>query len=154
MNVEKFLEHYEVSPEGLVFSRRKKRILPQTNNGHGYLSVHTFLDNEDKRYCVHRLVAMCYIPNPLNKKEVNHIDGNKSNNQVSNLEWATKSENAKHKYSPTGQNMKHNKAHLIYKVNNNSELIGVFKSMAFCALISGLHINNITNDNYGIRSKI
>lgn len=52
--------------------------------------------NLDKQFCVHRLIAICFIPNPLNKKEVNHIDGNTENNHISNLEWATSRENHVH----------------------------------------------------------
>lgn len=58
-----------------------------------------------KQYKVHRLMAEAFIPNPLNKKTVNHIDGNTQNNTLSNLEWATHSENAQHAYthSKTGR---------------------------------------------------
>lgn len=55
-------------------------------------------NNISKRYFVHRLVATAFIPNHLNKPEVNHIDGNPSNNKIDNLEWCTGSENIVHSY--------------------------------------------------------
>lgn len=65
---------------------------------HDYCIV--ILSKNNKRHCfrVHRLVAQTFIPNPENKPQVNHIDGNKSNNKVSNLEWCTCSENLYHSY--------------------------------------------------------
>lgn len=65
----------------------------------GYLSV--YINREGQPGCmrlVHRLVAMAWIINPRNKPEVNHIDGNKLNNSVGNLEWVTHSENRTHAY--------------------------------------------------------
>lgn len=65
----------------------------------GYKRVQAVINGKRRTMGVHRLVAMAFIPNPGNKPDVNHIDGDKANNHVSNLEWSTKSENIKHGYS-------------------------------------------------------
>lgn len=82
---------------------------PQDNNG--YKQIQKFIDGKRRTLMVHRLVAMAFIPNPENKPEVNHIDGNKANNHYVNLEWTTKSENIKHGYD-TGllENVRKSKA--------------------------------------------
>ena len=64
----------------------------------GYLETHLYINNKNKVFKVHRLVAMAFIPNPENKPEVNHKDGNKQNNSKENLEWCTSSENQIHAY--------------------------------------------------------
>lgn len=69
----------------------------------GYLVYSLHKDGVHIKILVHRLVAKTFIPNPENKPEVNHLDGNKENNHVSNLEWATPSENMKHSFD-TGLN--------------------------------------------------
>jgi hypothetical protein len=64
-----------------------------------YHGVSLFLHGVGQRYYAHRLVAEAFIPNPDGRPEVNHKDGNKFNNCVLNLEWATRSENAKHAFA-------------------------------------------------------
>lgn len=66
------------------------------DNGMGYLRAKLSLLNTPKAIMVHRLVAEAFIPNPNNKRCVNHKDGNKKNNKLSNLEWLTHSENYAH----------------------------------------------------------
>lgn len=69
----------------------------------------------NKTPALHRLVAEVFIPNPLNKPQVNHIDGNKQNNCASNLEWVTQSENTIHAYKLVLQKLNHkNCKHKLY----------------------------------------
>lgn len=64
----------------------------------GYLRTNLYKGKQIKTIFAHRAVALAFINNPYKKAEVNHIDGNKENNSVENLEWCTKSENEKHAY--------------------------------------------------------
>ena len=92
--------NYEVSTNGQVRNRTTKKILKGRLSKNGYLQVSIKIDATQKfcnRY-IHRLVALHFIQNPNNKREVNHIDGNKENNTLSNLEWVTSSENQKHRH--------------------------------------------------------
>ena len=72
-------------------------------NNNGYLSVILSFKNKSKRFHVHRLVAEAFLENPNNYETVNHIDGNKFNNEVSNLEWASRKQNIEHAWK-TGLN--------------------------------------------------
>lgn len=90
---------YEVSNLGRVRSLKywggnRVAILKQATSKRGYKKI--ALTSEKKTFLIHRLVAQAFIPNPENKPEVNHIDGNKQNNCVNNLEWVTGSENNIH----------------------------------------------------------
>ena len=77
---------------------KKGKILSQTDNSSGYLSVGLTKYNRTRTTRVNRIVAKAFIPNPENKPQVNHRDGSKHNNIASNLEWATASENVIHSW--------------------------------------------------------
>lgn len=87
---------YACDTKGQVYSYRSNKFLSPSKNKRGYL--HIILSKDKKRYDyrVQRLVAMTFLDNPENKEQVNHIDGNKLNNYLSNLEWVTAEENIKH----------------------------------------------------------
>lgn len=91
--------NYQVSSEGRVRHTTKKTIKTLCYNDKGYLLVNIYIGNNQCRsFAVHRLIAEMFIPNPDNLPEVNHEDGNKSNNRVSNLTRCTRSYNMVHAF--------------------------------------------------------
>ena len=85
---------YSISDTGVVVGTRNKPLkLLLTKWGYPYVRL------RGQFKVVHRLVAQAFIPNLLNKEQVNHIDGSKTNNKVSNLEWCTRAENQLHAFS-------------------------------------------------------
>ncbi len=100
MKLEGFDHDYYITQDGKVWTDCRKngieRFMKQHNNPEGYKVVGLYIGGKQKQFRVHRLVATAFIPNPENKPFVNHIDGNKANNDVSNLEWCTQKENVNH----------------------------------------------------------
>ena len=108
-------------------------IMPQFDNGHGYLFVNLYKDNKAKREYVHRLVALAFVPNPDNLPQVNHKDEVKSNNVPENLEWCdckynnnygTRKERQIESYLRNGTNCTR-----VGKVDSNGNIIATYRSM-------------------------
>lgn len=99
---------YQVNEEGVVLGRGNKAIKPH-DNGRGYLIVGIRMNGRSTSKSVHRLVAEAFLDNPNNYSDVNHIDCDRRNNRVENLEWMTHGNNIKYSYdnekrSATGEN--------------------------------------------------
>ena len=92
----KGFENYKVSNTGKVYSLAKNKVMKPWIISSGYYAVYLVDREVSKHMLVYRLVALNFIDNPLNKPQVNHIDGDKLNNNVDNLEWTTASENINH----------------------------------------------------------
>lgn len=87
---------YEVSDSGLVYSHKSRRELRPLKQPNGYMSVELFNKEGSKRVLVHRLVALAFIPNTDELPQVNHINEDKTDNRVENLEWVTAKQNMQH----------------------------------------------------------
>lgn len=160
-DIEGYEGYYQVSNSGRIKSSRKvykEQLLKHFDNGQGYSVVMFRVNKEYKHFRVHRLVASAFIPNPENKPYINHIDGNKSNNKVDNLEWCTRSENELHAYR-TGLKQGYwtgkKESHTTKKVNQYSladELIGEYKSVVGASNWTGINKNCIARVARGERN--
>lgn len=93
-DIEGYENLYQISNKGNVKNIRTGKLLSAEKSN--YLSVYLYKNGYKHFYKIHRLLAKAFIPNPENKPYINHIDGNKFNNNIENLEWCTAKENALH----------------------------------------------------------
>lgn len=128
--------------EGQLKFRKVCELSSRNKSGKGYLCVHLSVNNKSWTLLVHRLVAMAFIPNPDNKPEVNHIDGDKWNNKVDNLEWNTSSENMAHAHKMG--------LHIVLRGEEKGKLckINTKKATRICQLLeeNKMSIREIAND--------
>lgn len=146
--------NYSVSDKGQVRDDKRDHIKARRVDRHGYDDVSLYNQGKEHHKKVHRLVAEAFIENPEEKGFVNHIDGNKLNNTVDNLEWVTYSENMKHAFRTGLAKPPHNKGMLGRKNPNGGakgkpvycyETDKVYKSAADCARQLGIRDKGITD---------
>lgn len=108
----------------------------------GYCLVQLYKDGKKKMVRVHRLVAEAFIPNPMNYSQVNHIDGNKTNNCVENLEWCSGKHNMQHAVEHNLNNC--GKQRKIQQLTLDGEVITTYKSIRQAALATNISRDAIT----------
>ena len=132
---------YSVSTEGEVRNDTTNYILSQSSQ-QDYKFVGLIINGKQKRMRVHRMVALAFIDNPENKPYVNHINGNRSDNNVENLEWVTSSENIQHAVN-TGL-FKSGRTRAVIQYNLNGEQMATFESASEAARQTGGSQSKIT----------
>lgn len=137
INIENFSDRYFISNYGNV--KNLTSILNPHTNGIGYFYTQFSYNGEKKNFYIHRLVALHFLKLVEGKNEVNHIDKNRANNSVLNLEWCSKSENELHKFNNFGV-----KNFIIQKLSIEGELLESFDSLKEAAIYTGIKFNNIS----------
>lgn len=153
--------YYKINNKGTVISldritaysngaqhNHKGRIMATTKCPKGYIFVSLSMHGKTIKIGVHRLVAKSFIPNPLNKPQINHIDSVPSNNNVENLEWVTAKENTAHAMEFGKKNSILQKdipvVIELYKNGKSATQIGNIYKITYGAIIRILKINNIS----------
>ena len=152
--------NYLVNENGCVKRKWNDKILTQSKQANGYLTVGINLGDKYKRCYVHRLVAETFLPNPDNLSDVNHKDYNKENNCVSNLEWCNRSNNLKHSYNHSNREHMRQLAATNHKKMKKTvsqysltgELIATYNSLSEAADTTGIAMQNISAVTRGERS--
>jgi len=140
-NIEGF-PTYVVNTYGDVWSLKKGCVIRNYQYPIGYVMVSLYYDGASALRIAHRLVAKAFIPNPEGKRTVNHIDGNKVNNQVDNLEWNTQKENNTHAWRTGLQpNTRNGKAVQQY---SGSTCVSTFRSVREATRSTGVHHSGIS----------
>jgi hypothetical protein len=91
--------NYEINVNGEIRNMTTKELITPRLDKDGYPEARLMIRNSEWVMRIHRIMGTTFIPNPENKPQINHIDGIKTNNNLSNLEWVTHSENQRHAYA-------------------------------------------------------
>lgn len=139
-------EDYKVSDDGYVYSEKTNRVLNLINNSSGYFHICLTNKGEMQYKLLHRLIAQAFIPNPEEKPSVNHIDGNKKNNSIENLEWVTNQENIRHAFdiglmkgNPSSRRKK-----IVQIDKNTNKVISEFDSQFEASKELNIHVSSLS----------
>lgn len=142
-------EKYYVNKIGEVYSTRMKRKLTPKVNHDGYLRVQIWEKGNVEFVSIHRLIAETFLPNPDNKPFVNHLNGDKQDNRIENLEWCTQKENIAHAWKTGLSHRPLNTAGLkVAQFTKDGEFVRDFPSLMEVERTYGYKHSNIS---YAIR---
>lgn len=136
------------SRENRTYSK-KGHVLKQWENGIGYLQVNIQIDGKQNKKSVHRLVAKTFIPNPDNLPMVNHCDCDRTNNNVSNLEWCTASYNNQYR-----EKYGESQGHPVFAINLTTLEVSRFKTQHQASRTLGINQGNINMVIKGKRNQV
>ena len=137
---------YQVSNFGRVKSfHGKEKFLKLSKKENGYMSVSMYKNGKEKRFYVHRLVAHMFIQNNKNFSEINHVDENKENNFVTNLEWCNRSQNINHgtRNEKCSEKQKNNEKSIKIVQMKNFRITNIFSCCYEAERITGINHGNI-----------
>ncbi len=141
-NIEGYEGLYQVSDDGQVRNSKGIILKPEVNKK-GYLRVNLFKEGKKKKYRIHRLVAMAFIPNPDNLPQINHIDEDKSNNCLTNLEWCDCKYNNNYGTHTERMAKKHSKPVRQFDLQGN--LIKEYPSLTELHKLTGFNMGNVSS---------
>lgn len=146
-------KHYVINRNGTISNKKKGIVLSGSITRAGYLRYTISIINRRFRICAHRAVALKYIPNPDSLPVVNHKDGNKLNNDISNLEWCTHAENVQHAYDHCGKkpnktglgkfSINHHGSKKLKQLSLDGSLVKIWNCAADVKRETGLNRGNI-----------
>ena len=129
-DIQGYENSYQVSNLGNVRDKRRNKLIKTFKNNKGYLRVGLYSNSKEKKYLIHRLVAIAFVPNPNNYPHVNHKDENPLNDNADNLEWCTHEYNMN--YGTCRKRATSKTSKKVYQYDLNRNLIKVWDSVKEC----------------------
>lgn len=137
-NIKGYEGKYMATEDGQIFSVKSNKFLKLQTVSNGYLMVSLFKNGVDKYCLVHRLIGETFLPKPEGCNVVNHLDGDKKNNNIENLEWTTQSENVR---ACKARYKMYNIP--LYQFDKNNNIVYTYKSYYEAAAVNDITLNTL-----------
>jgi len=142
---------YQINKEGVIINKHN-RIMKSYVETDGYVRIPLTKNNKQKKYQLHRLIALQFIPNPNNYDYIDHIDNNKQNNSIENLRWINMSGNMRNrvisvnKYGlPRGVFKSGNKFRVLIKIDKVKKCFGTYDTIEEASYVYEKKYNELMN---------